>query len=112
MVSNEFWKFLVAPMIMYICSRKRRRKERNPITYMLGTERIPMTKDAKDLGVIINHNLSWHNHILAKVNTANKVLRLIKRTCRNCTPPKVILKLWSGLILNMHVRSCHLIKNY
>ena len=34
--------------------------------------------EEKDLGVLISHNLSWHNDIMAKVNIANKVLRLIK----------------------------------
>ena len=43
-------------------------------------------------------NLSWHNHIMAKVNTANKVLRLIKRTCGTCTQPHVLLKLYIHLV--------------
>ena len=35
----------------------------------------------KDLGVLVNSKLSWHDHIVNKVNQAHKVLRLIKRTC-------------------------------
>ena len=31
---------------------------------------------------------------MAKLNTANKVLRLIKRTCGTCTQPYVLLKLY------------------
>ena len=49
-------------------------------------------------GVLISHNLSWHNHIMAKVNTANKVLRLNKRTCGTCTHPHVLLKLYIHLV--------------
>ena len=35
---------------------------------------------------------------MAKVNTANKVLRLIKRTCGTCTQPHVLLKLYNHLV--------------
>ena len=35
---------------------------------------------------------------MAKVNTANKVLRLIKRTCGTCTKPHVLLKLYIHLV--------------
>lgn len=48
----------------------------NTYMYTLWTEHIPLTKEEKDLQVIINYNLSWHNHIMAKVTTANIVLRL------------------------------------
>ena len=64
----------------------------------LGTERIPLSTEEKDLGVLVSHNLSWHNHIMAKVNIANKVLRLIKRTCGNYTQPHVLLKLYIHLV--------------
>ena len=58
----------------------------------------PIVNRRKDLGVLISHNLSWHNLIMAKVNTANKVLRLIKRTCGTCTQPHVLLKLYIHLV--------------
>ena len=67
-------------------------------SYSLGTERIPLPSEEKDLRVLISPNLSWHNHIMAKVNTANKVLRLIKRTCGTCTQPHVLLKLYIHLV--------------
>ena len=35
---------------------------------------------------------------MAKVNTANKVLRLNKRTCGTCTQPHVLLKLYIHLV--------------
>ena len=62
---------------LYITNKRKRLET----SYSLGTERIPLSSEEKDLGVLISHNLSWHNHIMAKVNTANKVLSLIKRTC-------------------------------
>ena len=33
----------------------------------------------KDLGVLVNGKLSWHDHIVNKVNKAHKVLRLIRK---------------------------------
>ena len=61
----------------HLCvTNKRNRLE---TSYSLGIERIPLSKEEKDLGVLISHNPSWHNDIMAKVNIAmNKVLRLIK----------------------------------
>ena len=61
--------------------------------YSIGTERIPFSTEEKDLGVLISHNLPWHCHIMGKVNVANNVLRLIKRSCSTCTQPYVLLKL-------------------
>ena len=55
------------------------KKNRLETSYSLSTERIPMSKEEKDLGVLMSHNPSWHNDIMAKVSIAmNKVLRLIK----------------------------------
>ena len=73
-------------------------RKRLETSYSLGTERIPLSSEEKDLGVLITHSLSWHNHIMAKLNTANKVLRLIKRTCGTCTQPHVLLKLYIHLV--------------
>ena len=37
-------------------------------------------KEIKDLGVITNHNLKFHNHSSAAVKKANSALGLIKRS--------------------------------
>ena len=39
----------------------------------VGNDHVSSTMVVKDLGVLINHKLSWHDHI----RTANKMLRLI-----------------------------------
>ena len=76
----------------HLCiANKRTRLE---TSYSLGTERIPLSNEQKDLAVLISHNLSWQNHILAKVNIPNKVLRLIKRTWGTCNQLHVLLKLY------------------
>ena len=45
-----------------------------------------------------DHKLAWHDHIITKVNSANKILRLIKRTCGNRPQTAVIRKLYSHLV--------------
>ena len=40
----------------------------------------------KDQGVLVNSKLSWHDLIVNKVNKANIVLRLIRRTCETHAP--------------------------
>ena len=52
---------------------------------------MPLTETEKDLGVVMHHKLMWRDHIISKVNTANKVLRLIRQTVRG-TPNKDVIK--------------------
>ena len=75
-------------------------KKRNPImtTYQLGSNQISLCAEEKDLGIIITHNLAWRDHILSKVNTANRMLFLIKRTCGKLPHSKVFLSLYSHLV--------------
>ena len=47
---------------------------------------------------MLHHKLAWHDHIITKVNTANKILWLIKRTCGNQTQSVVIRKLYIHLV--------------
>jgi len=39
--------------------------------------------EEKDLGVVVDSNLQFDNHILGKVKTANRILGLIKRCFKN-----------------------------
>jgi hypothetical protein len=74
-------------------------KKKNPTeTSYLGNKVIDKTRQEKDLGVIINSKLSWHDQIISKVNTANKVLRLITRTRGTSTVDDVIRKLHAHLV--------------
>ena len=36
----------------------------------------------RDLGVITDHHMRWNSHVNCVVAKANKMLRLIKRTCK------------------------------
>ena len=75
-------------------------RKKKPIhnMYLLGTEGLLMTDKEKDLGIILHHKLACHDHIITKVNSANKVLRLIKRACRNRTQTAVIRKRYIHLV--------------
>ena len=46
----------------------------------------------------MHHKLAWHEHIITKVNTANKILRLIRRTCSKLTQTAMIRKLYIHLV--------------
>ena len=62
-------------------------------TYSLNTEHGTHTLEdvtiEKDLGVLIDSELNFENHIYSKIRTANKMLAIIKR-----------IKLWYVVILN------------
>jgi hypothetical protein len=82
------------------CKQLRITRKKKPIhnIYHLGTEQLLLTDKEKDLGIMLHHKLTWHDHIITKVNTANKILRLIKRTCGNQTQSVVIRKLYIHLV--------------
>ena len=82
------------------CKHLRITKKKNPVcaTYQLGHNELSLSKEEKDLGVVITHNLSWREHIMSKVSTANRMLGLIKRTCGKRPIPKVFLSLYIHLV--------------
>ena len=75
-------------------------KKKKPIhtSYHLGTERLLLTDQEKDLGIIMHHKLAWQDHIITKVNTANKILHLMRRTCGKLIQTAVIRKLYIHLV--------------
>ena len=58
-------------------------KKQKPLetTYFLPGNILSKSVCEKDFGVLVNSKLSGRDHIVNKVNKANKVLRLIRRTC-------------------------------
>ena len=75
-----------------------RKKNLHKSSYFLGNNIINKSNYERDLGVIVNSKLSWHDQVISKVNTANKVLRLVKRTCGKSTAADVIRKLYLHLV--------------
>ena len=50
--------------------------------YCLNVECLDYIETEKDLGVHINNKLSWNQHIFYLCSKANKMLGLVKRTCK------------------------------
>ena len=82
------------------CKQLRTTKKRNPVcaTYQLGHNDLSLSKEEKDLGIAMTHNLSWREHVMSKINTANRMLGLIKRTCGKRPIQKVFLTLYIHLV--------------
>ena len=85
-------------------------RKKKPIhnIYHLGTESLLMTDKEKDLGIILHHKLTWHDHISTNLNPANKILWLIKRTCGNRTDTAVIRKLYIHLLRSHLEYACEI----
>jgi hypothetical protein len=51
-------------------------RKKSPVTtnYHLGDANLQRVQQEKDLGIMINANLSWDAHIFSVVNKANKML--------------------------------------
>ena len=54
-------------------------------------------EEFKDLGIITNHHLSWNPHRLCSIK-ANRMLGLIKRTCKGLDDPKTLRTLYCSLV--------------
>lgn len=80
----------------YKCISKKKKPTNS--SYQLGNNVIAKTRCEKDLGILVNNKLPWHDHIINKVSTANKVLRLIRRSCGSCAIADVIKKLCVYLV--------------
>ena len=89
--------YLVHVRCTFLMSRPYR-----PVRYIF-FELIHYFLQDKDLGVVIDSNLQFNNHILGKVKTANRILRLIKR-CSRISTSKVSCnstKLWFAVTWSM-----------
>ena len=67
------------------------------IAHVLNSE-LEEVKEFKDLGIITNHHLSWNPHIDYIVSKANRMLGLIKRTCKGLDDPKTLRTLYCSLV--------------
>ena len=66
------------------CKVMRLSRKRQPLvsSYFLDDSLLEEVKEFKDLGVTTTDNFNWNSHIDIIVSKANRMLGLIKRTCR------------------------------
>lgn len=66
--------------------------------YSLGNSPLEDVKEFKDLGVTTTDNFNWNSHIDIIVSKANRMLGLIKKTCRGLDDTKTLRTLYCALV--------------
>ena len=82
------------------CKLMRICKKRSPLLsdLHLNNSNLQSTSDFCDLGLVTNCNLSWNNHIDKITSKANRILGLIKRTCRGFKDVPTLRTLYLALV--------------
>ena len=76
-------------------------RRKSPLTYayQMNSKELTRVHKEKVLGVLINDNLSWNNHVYAiVVAKGNKMLGMLKRTCPLLTDTTVRRTLYLALV--------------
>ena len=75
-------------------------RKKSPLTYayQMNSTVLSRVEKEKDLGVCVNMNLSWNDHICIITAKGNKMLGLLKRTCPLLTNTTVRRTLHSTLV--------------
>lgn len=68
------------------------------LVFFLENSVLEEVKEFKDLGIITNHHLSWNPHIDHIVSKANRMLGLIKRTCKGLDDPETLCTFYCSLV--------------
>lgn len=63
----------------------------------------------RDLDFLTNHRLSWNSHVDTISSKANRILGLIKRTCRGCKDTETMKTLskygvWIGSVVTLYLK--------
>ena len=75
-------------------------RKKTPLTYAyhMGSKELTRANMEKDLGVLINYNLSWDDHVHTITAKGNKMLGMLKRTCPLLTNTAVRRTLYLALV--------------
>jgi hypothetical protein len=75
-------------------------RKKSPLTYayQMNSKAVSRVENEKDLGVCVNNNLSWNDHIFTITAKGNKMLGLPKRTCPILTNTTVRRTLYLTLV--------------
>ena len=74
-----------------------RTPKEDEVKYKLLGQEISKVKDDKDIGVVIDEALSFDKHICEKVNKANSIFAVLRRTFRNLNAD-IFLPLYKTLV--------------
>ena len=82
------------------CKIMRITKKQHPYVsnYSLDNSILDEVKEFKDLGVTTTDNFNWNSHIDIIVSKANRMLGLIKRSCRGLDDAKTLRTLYCALV--------------
>lgn len=85
-------------------------KRKQPFTsnFFLDNSVLEEVNEFRDLGITTDRHLSWNLHIDKVVAKANRMLGLIKRTCRDFDDRKTLRTLYRALVRS-HLEYCSLI---
>ena len=72
-------------------------KQKNGLSYRLLFHNLEEVKHETDLGVCVDNNLKFSDHISAKLAKANKMLQVIRYTFKNITP-EIFKKLYTSIV--------------
>ena len=86
-------------------------KKIQPLTssFFLENSELEEVKEFKDLGIITNHHLSWNPHIDYIVSKANRMLGLIKRTCKGLDDLKTLRTLYCSSLVRSNLEYCSVV---
>ena len=75
-------------------------RKKSPLTYayQMNSKAVSRVEKEKDLGVCVNNNLSWNDHIFTITAKGNKMLGLLNRTCPLLTNTTVRRTLYLTLV--------------
>ena len=90
------------------CKVMRLTKKRQPLVsnYSLDNSFLEEVTEFKDLGVTTTDNFNWNSHIDIIVSKANRMLRLIKRTCRSLDDTNKTLRTLYCALVRSNIEYC------
>ena len=75
-----------------------RKKQRFKSSFTLNGSDIEKVYEFCDLGLLMNHHLSWNSRVDAITNKANRIVGLLRRTCRGWKDTETLKMLYCTLV--------------
>ena len=83
-------------------------RKKSPLVsdYHINGQSLSSVHTYRDLGLLISSNLSWNSHIDSIIARANRVLGLVKRTCKDFKDITTLRTLYCSLVRPLLEYSC------